>query len=184
MPRLSWHRTPAKASRISARLGRDGLTFPPRSRSLPRRFRLGRKWDERRLVRPSRARFHDHDRRPALHAPVGRSRRRGDQDRGAGRRHDAHPAAVAQRRQHQLRPAQRRQEEHRPRSQIACGGRGGPPAGRHRRRRRREFPAGGHAPLRARLRGAQGRSSPSSSTARSRATARPALRPSCRPMRR
>ena len=34
------------------------------------RFRLGRKWDEWRLVRPSRARFHHDDRRPALHAPL------------------------------------------------------------------------------------------------------------------
>src|SRR5271154_1186751 len=90
--------------------------WPPRSRldisdlvpTLP--LRLGEeKTDDERLGWPSRSRFHDDDRRPALWADASRSRRRGDQDRGARGRHDAHPSAVARRRQHQLWPIERRQ---------------------------------------------------------------------------
>src|SRR6516162_9933570 len=43
MPRLSWHRTPAKASRISASKSQDVLTFQPGSRSLPQSFASGEK---------------------------------------------------------------------------------------------------------------------------------------------
>src|ERR1041385_6819507 len=57
-------------------------------------------------------RFHDDDRRAALHAPPGRLRRRGDQARSPGwRRYDALPPAAAGRRRPLLWPAQHGQKK-------------------------------------------------------------------------
>ena len=98
------------------------------------------------------ARFHHDDRRAALHPADGRSRRRGDQDRGARGRHDAGAAADAERRQHLVRAAQHRQEKRRPRFEAARGGGGGAAPGQIRRCRGREFPPRGDGPLRPRLR--------------------------------
>src|ERR1700724_495067 len=96
MPRLSWHLTPAKATRMSAAVG-SGLEIWAPVLTLHGALHSERA-DEQCFGRPPRPRFHHDDRRSPLRAHARRSRRRSDQDRGARGRYDAHPAADPHRR--------------------------------------------------------------------------------------